>query len=99
MDNLKVDTIYGIYLLIFHRKENYMHFDFDAYSKVFPPAQAAPTVETVVETFKPTEKEMAKDDKPGDAAAEKAVEIPPAEEPEAETPSIAGEPPEGEENG
>ena len=75
-----------------------MHFDFDAYSKVFPPAAAAPTVETVVETFKPTE-EMAKDNKPGDAAAEKAVEIPPAEEPKAETPSIAGEPPEGEENG
>ena len=75
-----------------------MHFDFDAYGKVFPPAAAAPTVETVVETFKPTEKEMAKDDKPGDAATEKAVEIP-AEEPEAETPPIAGEPPEGEENG
>ena len=96
MDKLKVDTIYGIYLLTFHRKEKYMHFDFDAYGKVFPPAAAAPTVETVVETFKPTE-EMAKDGKPGDVA-EKAVEIP-GEAPEAETPSIAGEPPEGEENG
>ena len=98
MDNLKVDTIYGIYLLTFHRKEKYMHFDFDAYSKVFPPAAAAPTVETVVETFKPTEEEMAKDNKPGDAA-EKAVEIPP-EEPAAEPqPAPAGEPPKGEENG
>jgi len=73
-----------------------MHFDFDAYGKVFPPVPAAPTVDTVVETFKPTE-EMAKDGKPGDPA-EKAVEIP-AEEPKAETPPIAGEPPEGETNG
>lgn len=75
-----------------------MHFDFDAYEKVFPEQPAATPVETVVETFKPTE-EMAKDNKPGDPAAEKAVEIPPAEEPKAETPSIAGEPPEGEQNG
>lgn len=74
-----------------------MHFDFDAYGKVFPPAPADPVVETVVETFTPTKDEMAKDNKPGDAA-EKAVEIP-AEEPKAETSSIAGEPPEGEENG
>lgn len=74
-----------------------MHFDFDAYEKVFPEQPAVKPVESVVETFKPTENEMAKDNKPGDVA-EKAVEIP-AEAPEAETPSIAGEPPEGEENG
>lgn len=73
-----------------------MHFDFDAYAKVFPEETKPVQVESVVETFKPTE-EMAKDGKPGDVA-EKAVEIP-AETPEAETPSIAGEPPEGEENG
>lgn len=75
-----------------------MHFDFDAYGKVFPPVAAAPAVDTVVETFTPTKDEMAKDNKPGDAA-EKAIEIPPTEEPKAETPPIAGEPPEGEENG
>ena len=76
-----------------------MHFDFDAYGKVFPPTAAAPTVDSVVETFKPTEEEMAKDNKPGD---EKAVEIP-ADEPAADPqPEIApaGEPPKGEiENG
>ena len=73
-----------------------MHFDFDAYAKVFPEETKPVQVESVVETFKPTE-EMAKDGKPGDTA-EKAVEIP-AEEKKKKKPSIAGEPPEGEENG
>lgn len=80
------------------QKGKNMHFDFDAYEKVFPEQSAAKPVETVVETFKPTE-EMAKDNKPGD---EKAVEIPaadPADDPEPEI-TPAGEPPKGElENG
>ena len=73
-----------------------MHFDFDAYEKVFPEDAKPVQVESVVETFKPTEEEMAKDNKPGD---EKAVEIPadePAPDPQ---PAPAGEPPKGEENG
>lgn len=75
-----------------------MHFDFDAYEKVFPEQPAPVKVDSVVETFKPTE-EMAKDNKPGD---EKAVEIPAAETPAEPQPEIApaGEPPKGEvENG
>lgn len=76
-----------------------MHFDFDAYGKVFPEQPAVKPVETVVETFKPTENEMAKDNKPGE---EKAVEIPadePADDPKPEI-APAGEPPKGEiENG
>lgn len=74
-----------------------MHFDFDAYEKVFPEQPAAVKVDSVVDTFKPTE-EMAKDNKPGD---EKAVEIPADEPPAEPQPEIApaGEPPKGEENG
>ena len=74
-----------------------MHFDFDAYEKVFPEQSAPVKVDSVVDTFKPTE-EMAKDGKPGD---EKAVEIPADEPPADPQPEIApaGEPPKGEENG
>ena len=75
-----------------------MHFDFDAYEKVFPEETKPVQVESVVETFKPTE-EMAKDNKPGD---EKAADIPadePAPDPQPEI-APAGEPPKGEiENG
>lgn len=44
-----------------------MRFDFDAYDKVFPtqPTQVA-SIESAVDTFKPTESEMAKDKKPGE---------------------------------
>ena len=75
-----------------------MHFDFDAYEKVFPEQPAPVKVDSVVDTFKPTE-EMAKDGKPGD---EKAVDIPadePVQDPQPEI-APAGEPPKGEiENG
>lgn len=75
-----------------------MHFDFNAYEKVFPEKPAPVKVDSVVETFKPTENEMAKDNKPGD---EKAVEIPADDPPADPQPEIApaGEPPKGEENG
>lgn len=43
-----------------------MRFDFDAYEKVFPEQPEAPVVDSAVDTFKPTESEKAKDNKPGD---------------------------------
>ena len=69
-----------------------MHFDFDAYEKVFPEQPAVKPVETVVETFKPTEDEMAKDNKPG-AEVQSVAETP--SEPTPNTETI----PEGEQNG
>lgn len=77
-----------------------MHFDFEAYGKVFP-SQPEPVKqpETMAEGFEPTKDEMATDKKPGEP--EKVTE--PAE-PEAAQPQNAGEPadgtaPEGSNNG
>lgn len=73
-----------------------MRFDFDAYKKVYPdePAPAAP-IESAVDTFKPTESEMAKDKKPG---AEDMSSVPePTPEPAPENPKLTEPPaPEGE---
>ena len=79
-----------------------MHFDFNAYEKVYP---SQPEVqnqpETMAEGFEPTKDEMARDNKPGEP--EKVTETP-AEQPEAAQPQNAGEPangaePEGGNNG
>ena len=45
-----------------------MRFNFDAYEKVYPETAPAVSVESAVDTFKPTESEAKKatDDKPGD---------------------------------
>lgn len=73
-----------------------MRFDFDAYKKVYPdePAPAAP-IESAVDTFKPTESEMAKDKKPG---AEDLSSVPePTPEPAPDTTKLTEPPaPEGE---
>lgn len=73
-----------------------MRFDFDAYKKVYPdePAPAAP-IESAVDTFKPTESEMAKDKKPG---ADDLSSVPePTPEPAPEKPKLTEPPaPEGE---
>ena len=68
-------------------------FDFDAYNQVFPHQEPAPEIESNVDTFKPTTAEMAKDDKPGDAAEE--VQAPKVEEPQTTSDNV----PEGEPNG
>ena len=78
-----------------------MHFDFNAYEKVYlsqPEVQKQP--ETMAEGFEPTKDEMAKDNKPGEP--EKVIETP--AEPEPTQPQNAGEPadgttPEGNNNG
>ena len=69
-----------------------MKFDLDAYEKVFPRKEESPAVETAVEGFNPTaeeaaKNEKAKDDEPGEEAAE------------AVTTDSEEDPPEGEENG
>ena len=77
-----------------------MHFDFNAYEKVYPSQpEVQKQPETMAEGFEPTKDEMAKDNKPGEP--EKVIE--PAE-PEAAQPQNAGEPadgaaPEGSNNG
>lgn len=44
-----------------------MRFNFDAYAKVYPETAPAVSVESAVDTFKPTESEAkATEDKPGD---------------------------------
>lgn len=44
-----------------------MRFNFDAYEKVYPETAPAVSVESAVDTFKPTESEAkATEDKPGD---------------------------------
>lgn len=56
-----------------------MRFDFDAYDKVFP-TQPTPvaSVESAVDTFKPTEAEAkAMDEKPGDDVMASVPEVPP----------------------
>lgn len=78
-----------------------MHFDFNAYEKVYPSQpETVKQPETMAEGFEPTKDEMAKDNKPGEP--EKVTEAP--AEPEAAQPQSAGEPadgaaPEGEQNG
>lgn len=68
-----------------------MHFDFEAYGKVFP-SQPEPVKqpETMAEGFEPTKDEMAKDGKPGE---EKMTEAPAETEPT--QPQNAGEPADG----
>ena len=79
-----------------------MHFDFEAYEKVYPSQpETVKQPETMAEGFEPTKDEMAKDGKPGEP--EKVTELP-AEQPEAAQPQNAGEPangaePEGSNNG
>ena len=79
-----------------------MHFDFNAYEKVYPSQpEVQKQPETMAEGFEPTKDEMAKDGKPGEP--EKVTESP-AEQPEAAQPQNAGEPadgaePEGSNNG
>lgn len=69
-----------------------MRFDAQAYEKVFPDTVQTAPIESAVDTFKPTEAEMAKDNKPG--ADVLNVTEPPAEAtPNTETI------PEGEQNG
>lgn len=77
-----------------------MHFDFEAYGKVFP-SQPEPVKqpETMAEGYEPTKDEMARDNKPGE---EKMTEAPAETEPT--QPLSAGEPadgaaPEGSNNG
>ena len=69
------------------------NFDFEAYRKVFPEAPTAPIeVESVVETFKPTEEKL--NEKPTDTEAGVGEEV--IEEIKEE---IGEEPPKGDENG
>ena len=70
-----------------------MHFDFEAYGKVFP-SQPEPVKqpETMAEGFEPTKDEMAKDNKPGEP--EKVTETPAEPEPTPQ-PQNAGEPANG----
>lgn len=69
-----------------------MRFDTQAYEKVFPETPQTAPIESAVETFKPTEAEMAMDNKPG--AEVQSVEETPSE-PATNTETI----PEGEQNG
>ena len=57
-----------------------MRFDFDAYSKVYPEGDKTPAdpIESAVDTFKPTEAEMATDKKPGAEVMETIPEEPKA---------------------
>lgn len=54
-----------------------MRFDTQAYEKVFPETPQTAPIESAVETFKPTEAEMAMDNKPG--AEVQSVEETPSE--------------------
>ena len=81
MDKLKVDTIYGIYLIYFLQKGKTMRFDFEAYQKVYPDTPAEPVqVESAVDTFKPTESEKVTDNKPGEELKATAPEAPKQDE-------------------
>lgn len=78
-----------------------MRFDFNAYEKVFPEAPEAPSaVDSAVDSFKPTESEKAKDNKPGEdvlSAEPKTAENPKPEQ--IVTPEeVPGEMPKGEDN-
>lgn len=69
-----------------------MHFDFNAYEKVYPSQpETVKQPETMAEGFEPTKDEMAKDNKPGEP--EKVTEAP--AEPEPTQPQNAGEPANG----
>lgn len=57
-----------------------MRFNFDAYAKVYPETAPAVSVESAVDTFKPTESEAkAMEDKPGDDVM---ASVPTQDEPE-----------------
>lgn len=57
-----------------------MRFNFDAYAKVYPETAPAVSVESAVDTFKPTESEAkATEDKPGDDVM---ASVPKQDEPE-----------------
>ena len=57
-----------------------MRFNFDAYEKVYPETAPAVSVESAVDTFKPTESEAkATEDKPGDDVM---ASVPGQDEPE-----------------
>jgi hypothetical protein len=69
-----------------------MRFDAQAYEKVFPETAQTVPIESAVDTFKPTEAEMAMDNKPG-ADVQDVAEMP--VEANTNTENI----PEGEQNG
>ena len=69
-----------------------MRFDLDAYEKVFPHKEESPAVETAVDGFNPTAEEAAKNEKAKD-------EEPGEEAAEAVTTESEEDHPEGEENG
>lgn len=69
-----------------------MRFDAQAYEKVFPETVQTAPIESAVDTFKPTEVEMAMDNKPG-ADVLNVTETP------AEAPTNTETIPEGEQNG
>lgn len=57
-----------------------MRFNFDAYEKVYPETAPAVSVESAVDTFKPTESEAkATEEKPGDDVL---ASVPKQDEPE-----------------
>lgn len=57
-----------------------MRFNFDAYAKVYPETTPAVSVESAVDTFKPTESEAkATEEKPGDDVM---ASVPKQDEPE-----------------
>lgn len=58
-----------------------MRFNFEAYEQVYPPKADIPTVESAVDTFKPTE-EKAKDQMPGDNQNDPIETPPKADKPE-----------------
>ena len=75
-----------------------MRFNFDAYEKVYPETAPAVSVESAVDTFKPTESEAkATEEKPGDDVM---ASVPNQDEPET-TPVISTDidPSEGGTNG
>ena len=75
-----------------------MRFNFEAYEKVYPETAPAVSVESAVDTFKPTESEAkATEDKPGDDVM---ASVPVKDEPET-TPVVSTDidPSEGGTNG
>ena len=75
-----------------------MRFNFDAYEKVYPETAPAVSVESAVDTFKPTESEAkATEEKPGDDVM---ASVPKQDEPET-TPVVSTDvdPSEGGTNG
>ena len=60
----------------FPQKGEYMRFNYEAYEKVFPKETPKPTIESAVDTFKPTEQESGK---PMEQAGEDVMASVPAE--------------------